>query len=68
MAEALHRSTGRIGFFKPSVMGDSADADPMVALMRSRFDLGADMCRGGLGAREVRRLLASGQREEIDSR
>jgi phosphate acetyltransferase len=67
VAEALHRSTGRIGFFKPIVMGDSPDADPMVALMRSRFDLGADVCRGGLGAREVRRLLASGQREEIDS-
>ncbi|WP_369045230.1 phosphate acetyltransferase [Sinomonas sp. P10A9] len=68
VAEALHTRTGRIGFFKPVVLGESPDEDPMVALMRSRFHLAPDVCRGGLTAREVRRLLAEGQREEIDSR
>lgn len=68
VAEALHARTGRIGFFRPIVTGDSPDTDPMVALMRSRFALSPTVCRGGLTAREVRRLLAAGKREEIDSR
>lgn len=68
VAEALHARTGSIGFFKPVVLADEPDEDPMVALMRSRFDLDPAVCRGGLSAREVRRLLAEGQREEIDAR
>ncbi|WP_077490483.1 phosphate acetyltransferase [Sinomonas mesophila] len=68
VAEALHRHTGRIGFFRPVVLGDDAARDPMVALMATRFGLEPDVCRGGLTAREVRQLLAAGQREEIDAR
>ncbi|WP_249777136.1 phosphate acetyltransferase [Arthrobacter sp. C9C5] len=67
LADTLHRHADRIGFFKPVVHG-RADADPMVALMKSRFDLDDDRCRGGLTFAEVRGLLAEGKREEIDSR
>lgn len=67
LADTLHRHADRIGFFKPVVHG-RADADPMVALMKSRFALDDDRCRSGLTFAEVRGLLAEGKREEIDSR
>ncbi|RNL57389.1 phosphate acetyltransferase [Arthrobacter oryzae] len=68
LADTLHRHADRIGFFKPVVNGPDADADPMVALMKARFDLDGERCRGGLTFAEVRGLLAEGKREEIDSR
>ncbi|KHL05655.1 phosphate acetyltransferase [Sinomonas humi] len=68
LAEALHSHTDRIGFFKPVVAGDDPDGDPMVALIRSRYNLEPAVCRGGLTAREVRKYLAEGQREEIGAR
>ncbi len=68
LADTLHRHADRIGFFKPVVTGPTAGDDPMVALMKSRFALEDARCRGGLTSQEVRRLLAEGNREEIDSR
>ena len=68
LADTLHRHADRIGFFKPVVHGDDPGADPMVALMKSRFDLDDRRCRGGLTFTEVRGLLAEGKREEIDAR
>ena len=68
LADTLHRHADRIGFFKPVVHGHDAAADPMVALMKARFDLDDDRCRGGLTFAEVRGLLAEGKREEIDAR
>ena len=68
LADTLHRHADRIGFFKPVVHGHDAAADPMVALMKARFDLDDERCRGGLTFAEVRGLLAEGKREEIDSR
>ena len=68
LADTLHRHADRIGFFKPVVHGDDPGADPMVALMKSRFDLDDRRCRGGLTFNEVRGLLAEGKREEIDAR
>jgi phosphate acetyltransferase len=68
LADTLHRHADRIGFFKPVVNGPDIAADPMVALMKSRFDLDDDRCRGALTFAEVRGLLAEGKREEIDSR
>ncbi|GAB4099499.1 phosphate acetyltransferase [Sinomonas halotolerans] len=68
LVEALHGRTGRVGFFRPVVLGDHPEGDPMVALMRSRFGFDPAVCRGGLTVAEVRRLLADGQREEIDAR
>ncbi|WP_445153548.1 phosphate acetyltransferase [Arthrobacter sp. Hor0625] len=67
LADTLHRHADRIGFFKPVVHGRT-DADPMVALMKSRFGLDDDRCRSGLTFTEVRGLLAEGKREEIDAR
>ncbi|WLQ07163.1 phosphate acetyltransferase [Arthrobacter oryzae] len=68
LADTLHRHADRIGFFKPVVHGPDAASDPMVALMKSRFDLDDQRCRGGLTATEVRSLLAEGNRAEIDAR
>ena len=48
LADTLHRHADRIGFFKPVVHGNDAAADPMVALMKARFDLDDQRCRGGL--------------------
>ncbi|WP_427006338.1 phosphate acetyltransferase [Pseudarthrobacter sp. H2] len=68
LADMLHRHADRIGFFKPVVTGPDAASDPMVALMKARFGLEEDRCRGGLTFAEVRGLLAEGKREEIDAR
>lgn len=68
LADTLHRHADRIGFFKPVVNGPDAASDPMVAVMKSRFGLDDDRCRGGLTFAEVRSLLAEGKREEINSR
>ncbi|WP_104060410.1 phosphate acetyltransferase [Arthrobacter sp. 4R501] len=68
LADTLHRHADRIGFFKPVVHGPDAASDPMVALMKSRFALDDDRCRGGLTSTEVRALLADGKRAEIDAR
>jgi len=68
LADSLHRHADRIGFFKPVVHGHDPATDPMVALMKARFDLDDERCRGGLTFAEVRGLLAEGQREEIDAR
>ena len=68
LADTLHRHADRIGFFKPVVNGHDAASDPMVALMKARFNLDDERCRGGLTFAEVRSLLAEGKREEIDSR
>ena len=68
LADTLHRHADRIGFFKPVVHGNDAAADPMVALMKARFDLDDERCRGGLTFAEVRGLLAEGNRAEIDAR
>ena len=68
LAETLHRQTDRIGFFKPIVTAEDASGDPMVALMRRRYGLDPAVCRGGLTAREVRHLLASGERGEVEAR
>ena len=46
LADTLHRHADRLGFFKPVVHGDDAGADPMVALMKARFDL--DVTRLGV--------------------
>ncbi|ALV42305.1 phosphate acetyltransferase [Pseudarthrobacter sulfonivorans] len=68
LADTLHRHADRIGFFKPVVHGPDAASDPMVALMKSRFALDDDRCRGGLTSTEVRALLADGKRADIDAR
>ncbi|MCO4252236.1 phosphate acetyltransferase [Pseudarthrobacter raffinosi] len=68
LADTLHRHADRIGFFKPVVHGPDAASDPMVALMKSRFALDDDRCRGGLTSTEVRALLAEGKRADIDAR
>jgi phosphate acetyltransferase len=68
LADTLHRHADRIGFFKPVVNGPDPASDPMVAVMKSRFGLDDDRCRGGLTFAEVRSLLAEGKREEINSR
>lgn len=68
LADTLHRHADRIGFFKPLVHGADGSGDPMVALMKSRFDLSDDQCRGGMTFTEARGLLAEGKRADIDAR
>ena len=45
LADTLHRHADRIGFFKPVVNGHDAASDPMVVLMKSRFNLDDERCR-----------------------
>ena len=61
LADMLHRHADRIGFFRPVVTGHDAASDPMVAVMKARFNLDDERCRGGLTFAEVRGAAGRGQ-------
>ena len=68
LADMLHRHADRVGFFRPIVEGSDREDDPVVRLMQRRFNLSTSNCRGGLTRRELRALLVTGERGEVDAR
>lgn len=68
LADALHRRSDRIGFFRPITPGTDPEHDPSVTMMRRIYKLAPDVCRAGMTTTEARVLLAAGRREEIDAR
>lgn len=68
LADMLHRHADRVGFFRPIVEGPDREDDPVVRLMQRRFNLSTSNCRGGLTRRELRALLVTGERGEVDAR
>src|SRR5699024_10678169 len=65
LADALHRHTGRVGYFRPIVPGEDVDTDPMVQLMRENFDLDASTAAGGVTDAYAREMISTGQQDEL---
>src|SRR5690625_938998 len=65
LADALNRRTGRLGYFRPIVPGDSVDTDSMVQLMRETFDISPDAATGGVTDAYARSMITSGQQDEL---
>lgn len=65
LADALHRHTGRVGYFRPIVPGDSVDEDPMVQLMRETFKIGPEAAAGGVTDAYARSMITSGAQDEL---
>ena len=65
LMDALHRRTGRVGYFRPIVPGDSVDDDPMVHLMRTTFNSGPDAVAGGVTDAYARSMITAGSQDEL---
>ena len=65
LMDALHRRTGRVGYFRPIVPGDSVDEDPMVQLMRTTFGSDADVVAGGVTDAYARSMITAGAQDEL---
>ncbi|MFT4147270.1 MAG: phosphate acetyltransferase [Micrococcaceae bacterium] len=68
LMDTLHTSFNKVGFFRPLTEADNVEDDPMVKLMRKRYDLDESSSRAALTKNEARDLIASGERDEIDSK
>ena len=65
LMDALHRNTGRVGYFRPIVPGDSVDEDSMVQLMRETLNLDATTAVGGVTDAYARSMITSGDQDQL---
>ncbi|MCT9868208.1 phosphate acetyltransferase [Paenarthrobacter aurescens] len=68
LADALHRRTGRLGFYRPIVNGTDPANDPLLRMLRRRYKLESVRCRGGMTLADAREALAAGREDEVSSR
>ncbi|MFJ5956408.1 phosphate acetyltransferase [Paenarthrobacter sp. NPDC092416] len=67
LADALHRRTGRLGFYRPIVNGSEPAQDPVVLMLQRLYKLDPNLCRGGMGWVSARAALAAGREDELIS-
>jgi len=65
LADALHRRTGRLGFFRPFANAAEAPQDPVVAMMGRLYELGRSRCRGGMSLDVAQADVAAGREDEL---
>ena len=65
LADALHRRTGRLGFFRPFVNQAEAQQDPVILMLRRLYELGPSRCRSGMPLTEARADVAAGLQDEL---
>ncbi|MET3905220.1 phosphate acetyltransferase [Paenarthrobacter sp. 4246] len=68
LADALHRRTGRFGFYRPIVNGTDPDDDPLLRMLQRLYKMESSRCRGGMTLADARAALAAGREDEIVSR
>ncbi|QSZ50985.1 phosphate acetyltransferase [Arthrobacter sp. D5-1] len=68
LADALHRRTGRLGFYRPIVNGTDPAHDPLLRMLRRRYKVESVRCRGGMTLADARAALAAGREDEVVSR
>ncbi|VXB45609.1 Phosphate acetyltransferase [Arthrobacter sp. 9V] len=68
MADALHRRTGRLGFYRPIVTGTDPANDPLILMLRRQYKMESVRCRGGMTLADARAALAAGREDEVSSR
>lgn len=67
LADALHRRTGRPGFFRPLVDSAQAQEDPVIVMLRRLYELGQSRCRSGMSLDSARADVAAGRQDEVFS-
>lgn len=65
LADALHRRTGRLGFFRPFVNQAEAQQDPVILMLRRLYELGPSRCRSGMPLTAARADVAAGLQDEL---
>lgn len=65
--DSLVKETDRVGFFRPVFAGEIESHDPMIRLLRAKYELTEDQARGGVSLDRCRELLAEGNHEEMSS-
>jgi phosphate acetyltransferase len=67
LADALHRRTGRLGFFRPLVNRAEAQEDPVIVMLRRLYELEPSRCRSGMSLDSARADVAAGRQDEVFS-
>lgn len=65
--DSLVKETDRVGFFRPVFAGEIESQDPLIRLLRAKYELTEDQARGGVSLDRCRELLAEGNHEEMSS-
>lgn len=65
--DSLVKETDRVGFFRPVFAGEIESQDPLIRLLRTKYELTEDQARGGVSLERCRELLAEGNHEEMSS-
>ncbi|WP_347110883.1 phosphate acetyltransferase [Paenarthrobacter sp. S56] len=65
IVDALHRHVGRLGVFRPLIDGSENRRDPVLSLLRRRYQLGARQCRGGFPLTAAVTGLVPGDQGEL---
>jgi len=68
LADALHRRTGRLGFYRPIVSGTAPADDPLLRMLQRLYKMEPARCKGGMTLADARAALADGREDEIVSR
>ncbi|MDR6636873.1 phosphate acetyltransferase [Paenarthrobacter nitroguajacolicus] len=68
LADALHRRTGRLGFFRPFVNEADPQQDPFIGMLRRLYGLEPSRCRGGIPLATVKAEVAAGLEDDVLSR
>ncbi|WP_237200677.1 phosphate acetyltransferase [Rothia nasimurium] len=67
LIDSLLKETDRVGFFRPVFTGEIESQDPLIRLLRTKYNLADSQVRGGVSLDRCRELLASGDHEEMSS-
>ncbi|MBF0808720.1 phosphate acetyltransferase [Rothia nasimurium] len=67
LLDSLVKETDRVGFFRPVFHGGIESQDPLIHLLRTKYNLNDTQARGGISLERCRELLASGDHEEMSS-
>lgn len=65
--DSLIKDTDRVGFFRPVFNGETETQDPLIRLLRTKYNLKDTQARGGVSLERCRELLADGNHEEMAS-
>lgn len=68
LTDALHRRTGRLGFYRPIVNGTDPADDPLLRMLHRLYKMESSRCKGGMTLADARVALAAGREDDIVSR
>lgn len=67
LLDSLLKTTDRVGFFRPVFNGPTDSVDPLIYMLRKKYNLTEHQARGGVSLERCIELLAEGNSEEMSS-